>query len=114
VESLFIAYRLTGDEQYRVDGWRIFQAIQKYCLVESGGYASLLNVDDVNSVKMDKMETFFMVSNHPFCGFLRVGLINFFFFQSETLKYFYLLFSEPSLLPLDSTCFFLTTPRFIY
>jgi hypothetical protein len=88
VESLFIAYRLTGDEQYRVDGWRIFQAIQKYCLVESGGYASLLNVDDVNSVKMDKMETFFMVNNHPFCGFLRVGLINFIFLSERDAQVF--------------------------
>ncbi|KIM38981.1 glycoside hydrolase family 47 protein [Hebeloma cylindrosporum] len=84
VESLFIAYRLTGDEQYRADGWRIFQAIQKYSRLESGGYASLLNVDVVHSIKIDKMETFFM---------------------SETLKYLYLLFSESTLLPLDEYVF---------
>ena len=65
IESLFIAYRLTGDEQYRAHGWRIFQAIQKYSRLESGGYVSLLNVDDVNTSKIDKMETFFMVGT-PF------------------------------------------------
>jgi hypothetical protein len=31
VESLFLAYRATGDEIYREWGWKIFQAFQKYC-----------------------------------------------------------------------------------
>jgi len=62
VESLFIAYRLTGDRKYREQGWKIFEAIEKYCRVESGGYASILNVEDKNSIQMDKMETFFLVS----------------------------------------------------
>ncbi|KAG5653419.1 hypothetical protein H0H81_000530 [Sphagnurus paluster] len=84
IESLFIAYRLTGDEQYRKYGWEIFQAIEKYCRVESGGYASILNVDDVNSKLEDRMETFMM---------------------SETLKYLYLLFSDSTVLPLDKYVF---------
>ncbi|KAF9555845.1 glycoside hydrolase family 47 protein [Agrocybe pediades] len=84
VESLFIAYRLTGNPKYRDYGWKIFQAIEKYCRVEVGGYASILNVDSVDSPKMDKMETFFM---------------------SETLKYLYLLFSDASVLPLDKYVF---------
>ena len=61
IESLFIAYRLTGDDRYREYGWKIFQSIEKHCRLESGGYVSILNVDDVDSEKMDKMETFFMV-----------------------------------------------------
>jgi len=61
IESLFIAYRLTGDDRYREYGWKIFQSIEKHCRLESGGYASILNVDDVHSEKIDKMETFFMV-----------------------------------------------------
>ena len=61
IESLFIAYRLTGDDRYREHGWKIFQSIEKYCRLESGGYASILNVDDVNSEKSDKMETFLLV-----------------------------------------------------
>jgi len=61
VESLFIAYRLTGDELYREQGWKIFQAIEKHCKVETGGYATVINVDQVPAVLEDKMETFFLV-----------------------------------------------------
>ena len=61
IESLLIAYRLTGDDRYREHGWKIFQSIEKYCRLESGGYVSILDVDNVDSGKIDKMETFFMV-----------------------------------------------------
>ncbi|PPQ73267.1 hypothetical protein CVT26_015225 [Gymnopilus dilepis] len=84
VESLFLAYRLTGNQKYRDYGWQIFQAIEKFCKVDEGGYTSILNVDDANSERLDKMETFFL---------------------SETLKYLYLLFSDSSLLPLDKYVF---------
>lgn len=84
VESLFIAFRLTGDVRYRNYGWEIFQAIEKYCRIETGGYASILNVDDVKSRLEDKMETFLL---------------------SETLKYLYLLFSDASVLPLNEYVF---------
>lgn len=61
VESLFIAFRLTGDAQYRKWGWDIFQAIEKHCRIESGGYASILDVDKLPVQFEDKMETFLMV-----------------------------------------------------
>ena len=61
MESLFIAWRLTGDRRYRDWGWDIFQAIETHCKLDSGGYAGILNVDDVHSPKDDKMETFLMV-----------------------------------------------------
>ncbi len=61
VESLFLAYRLTGEEKYREWGWDILQSIEKYCRVSSGGYAAILDVDSKNSRKDDKMETFFLV-----------------------------------------------------
>jgi mannosyl-oligosaccharide alpha-1,2-mannosidase len=32
VESLFVLYRLTGDQKYRDWGWEIFLAIEKYSL----------------------------------------------------------------------------------
>lgn len=57
VESLFIAYHLSGDPIYREWGWEIFQAFQKYCRVPSGGFAS---IDDVNAEipkQQDRMET---------------------------------------------------------
>ncbi|KAF9068762.1 glycoside hydrolase [Rhodocollybia butyracea] len=84
VESLFIAYRLTGDIRYRQWGWQIFQSIETHCKVETGGYASIMNVDEVPSRKEDKMETFLM---------------------SETLKYLYLLFDDANVLPLDKYVF---------
>ncbi|KAI0931149.1 hypothetical protein AcV5_005303 [Taiwanofungus camphoratus] len=84
VESLFIAFRLTGDAQYRKWGWDIFQAIEKHCRIESGGYASILDVDKLPVQFEDKMETFLM---------------------SETLKYLYLMFSDASVLPLSSVLF---------
>ncbi|EJC98796.1 glycoside hydrolase [Fomitiporia mediterranea MF3/22] len=84
VESLFIAYRLTGDSKYREYGWRIFQAIEKHCKVESGGYAAVLNVDELPVTHEDKMETFLL---------------------SETLKYLYLLFSDADDMPLSKYVF---------
>ncbi|KAF8527437.1 glycoside hydrolase family 47 protein [Hysterangium stoloniferum] len=84
VESLFIAYRLTGDNKYREWGWDIFSAIEKHCKISSGGYASILNVDAIPVEYEDKMETFLL---------------------SETLKYLFLLFSDGSVLPLDRVVF---------
>lgn len=62
VESLFIAYRLTGDNRFRDYGWDIFQSIEKYCRIDSGGYASILDVNHIPVQYEDKMETFLMVS----------------------------------------------------
>ncbi|PFH45060.1 glycoside hydrolase family 47 protein [Amanita thiersii Skay4041] len=84
VESLFLAYRLTGDEKYRQYGWNIFQSIEKYCKLSSGGYSSILNVDNPAGKRDDKMETFFL---------------------AETLKYLYLLFSGGDIIPLDQYVF---------
>ncbi|KAJ6585005.1 glycoside hydrolase [Mycena capillaripes] len=80
VESLFLAWRLTGNEKYRNWAWEIFQAIELHCRVETGGYATVINVDAEVSEKEDKMETFMM---------------------SETLKYLYLIFADARVLPLD-------------
>ncbi|KAI5115464.1 hypothetical protein M0805_006169, partial [Coniferiporia weirii] len=80
VESLFIAYRLTGEKKYREYGWQIFQAIEKHCKVSTGGYAAVLNVDELPVTLEDKMETFLL---------------------SETLKYLYLLFSDAGVISLS-------------
>ncbi|EPQ60212.1 glycoside hydrolase family 47 protein [Gloeophyllum trabeum ATCC 11539] len=84
VESLFLAFRVTGDRRYREWGWQIFQAIEKHCRIETGGYASVVNVDELPVRHEDKMETFLM---------------------SETLKYLYLLFADASVLPLSDYVF---------
>ncbi|KNZ82220.1 Mannosyl-oligosaccharide 1,2-alpha-mannosidase MNS3 [Termitomyces sp. J132] len=84
VESLFLAYRLTGDQLYRDHGWKIFQSIEKHCKIVTGGYATVVNVDENPVRHEDKMETFLM---------------------SETLKYLYLLFDDSDTLPLDKYVF---------
>ncbi|KAK3757457.1 hypothetical protein RRG08_015465 [Elysia crispata] len=82
VESLFYLYRFTGDEKYRDQGWQIFLAFEKHTKLKEGGYSSISNVKDAGNPRFkDKMESFFL---------------------SETLKYFYLLFSDdPKLISLD-------------
>nr|XP_046188245.1 LOW QUALITY PROTEIN: endoplasmic reticulum mannosyl-oligosaccharide 1,2-alpha-mannosidase [Oncorhynchus gorbuscha] len=86
VESLFYLYRFTKDTKYRDWGWDILESFNKYTRVPSGGYTSISNVrDPVNPGPRDKMESFFL---------------------GETLKYFYLLFSDDlELLSLDKYVF---------
>lgn len=86
VESLFYLYRFTKDKKYQQWGWEILQNFNKYTRVSTGGYTSINNVrDPAYPNPRDKMESFFL---------------------GETLKYFYLLFSEdPSLISLDKYVF---------
>ncbi|KAM8827655.1 endoplasmic reticulum mannosyl-oligosaccharide 1,2-alpha-mannosidase isoform 2-T2 [Spinachia spinachia] len=86
VESLFYMYRFTKDTKYRDWGWEILQSFNNYTKVPGGGYTSINNVrDPLNPGPRDKMESFFL---------------------GETLKYFYLLFSDdPELLSLDKYIF---------
>ena len=76
---------MTKDEKYRLWGWEIFQAFEKYTKLKEG-YASINSVSRPESPGYrDKMETFYL---------------------AETLKYLYLLFSDdPNLLPLDKWVF---------
>lgn len=81
VESLFYLWRLTGNKTYQEWGWNIFEAFEKNSRVESG----YVGLKDVNTgVKDNMMQSFFL---------------------AETLKYFYLLFSPPSVIPLDEWVF---------
>lgn len=59
VESLFLAYRATGDEKYRQAGWKIFLAFEKHCRVEEG-YVGIEDVRDVPPRLLDGMETFWL------------------------------------------------------
>eukprot|EP01083_Nonionella_stella_P152713 489873_1 len=91
VESLFVLYRTTHDEIYRDMGWEIFKAIEESCRTDVA-YSGLKDVtktliDDPDNLD-DRMESFFL---------------------AETLKYLYLLFSDPvdgkELIPLDEFVF---------
>jgi hypothetical protein len=60
VESLMLAYRVTGDEQYREWGWQIFESFNKHCRVPTGGYAGIEDVQKVPAKQVDRMETFWL------------------------------------------------------
>ncbi|CAK9233557.1 unnamed protein product [Sphagnum jensenii] len=81
VESLMYVWRKTGDSKYRDWGWDIFQAFEKQSRTPTG-YVGLRNVR--TGEKDDMMQSFFL---------------------AETLKYFYLLYSPSSVIPLDKWVF---------
>ncbi|KAJ7691353.1 glycoside hydrolase [Mycena rosella] len=83
-ESVFLAWRLTGDARYRGYAWAIFSAIEKHCRLPGGGYATVLDVDALPVTHLDKQETFFL---------------------SETLKYLFLTFADDSVLNLHDVVF---------
>ncbi len=79
IESVFIMYRVTGDEYWREQGWKMFTAIQTNTFTQHANSA----INDVTSEVprfLDSMESFWL---------------------AETLKYFYLLFSDPDIINLD-------------
>jgi mannosyl-oligosaccharide alpha-1,2-mannosidase len=80
IESVFILYRITGDQKLLDAAWDMFTSIDKHTRTDKGNAA----LDDVITSryppKQDRMESFWM---------------------AETLKYFYLIFSEPGLISLD-------------
>ncbi|KAJ7088429.1 glycoside hydrolase family 47 protein [Mycena belliarum] len=84
IESLFLAWRLTGDARYRAYSWGIFEAIERHARLPAGGYATVVDVDTVPVKHDDKQETFYL---------------------SETLKYLYLTFADEDKLPLDKYVF---------
>ena len=79
IESVFIMYRVTGDRYWQEQGWKMFTAIQTYTLTEHGNSA-ITDVTSKAPLFFDDMESFWL---------------------AETLKYFYLLFSDPDLISLD-------------
>jgi mannosyl-oligosaccharide alpha-1,2-mannosidase len=98
VEAFFYLWRSTGDQKYRDWGWEVFQAFEKNCRMEDGGYTGLRNVSNPEPLGNHnrKMESFFL---------------------AETLKYLYLLFSPSDVLPLNEWVFnteahpFITSPQ---
>ncbi|KAL8915574.1 MAG: hypothetical protein Q9171_000139 [Xanthocarpia ochracea] len=79
IESVFIMYRVTGDDYWREKGWEMFTSIQNYTRAEFGA-AAISDVMSENPYPVDEMESFWL---------------------AETLKYCYLLFSEPDFYSLD-------------
>ncbi|KAL1962978.1 hypothetical protein VTN77DRAFT_8824 [Rasamsonia byssochlamydoides] len=83
IESVFIMFRLTGDNYWREKGWEMFEAITKSTRTELA-HSSIVDVTSETPMFTNVMESFWL---------------------AETLKYFYLLFSDPSVVSLDEYVF---------
>lgn len=79
IESVFYMYRITGDEIWRQKGWKMFEAIQSATQTDIA-HAAVKDVTSSLGELDDVMESFWL---------------------AETLKYFYLLFDDPSHMSLD-------------
>ena len=79
IESVFILYRLTGDYSLQDRAWNMFNSIVGHTLTDIA-HASLDDCTVPNPPKADRMESFWM---------------------AETLKYFFLIFSELDVVNLD-------------
>lgn len=79
IESVFILYRITGDTTLLDKAWKMFESIEKHTRTEIA-HAALDDVTQEEPAQSDRMESFWL---------------------AETLKYFYLIFSEPELVSLD-------------
>ncbi|KAH8047432.1 FKBP-type peptidyl-prolyl cis-trans isomerase [Aureococcus anophagefferens] len=60
VESLFVLYRVTGDDVYRRRGWAFFEALVARCRVPGGGFAGLNDVSAERGGRDDDMPSFFL------------------------------------------------------
>ena len=83
IESVFIMYRITGDKTLQEKAWNMFQSIEKHTRTDIA-HAALEDVSKPKPVQLDHMESFW---------------------TGETLKYFYLIFSEPNVISLDEYVF---------
>ncbi|KAI0015906.1 family 47 glycoside hydrolase [Xylariomycetidae sp. FL0641] len=86
IESVFVLYRVTGEAAWAESAWAMFQAVEKATRTELAN-AALADVSVAAGTRppqTDSMESFWM---------------------GETLKYFYLIFSEPGLVSLDEYMF---------
>lgn len=79
IESIFILYRITGDTMLVEKAWNMFNTIIKHTITDIA-HAGLHDCTVDNPPKQDRMESFWF---------------------AETLKYFYLIFSEPDVVSLD-------------
>ncbi|KAJ4292064.1 hypothetical protein N0V90_009963 [Kalmusia sp. IMI 367209] len=92
VESLFYAYRITGDTRFREWAWEAFQAMEDHCKAPYG-YAQLTDVYRVKPEEWngDGKERWIDIQES--------------FWAAETLKYLWLTFSNVSVASLDRWVF---------
>jgi mannosyl-oligosaccharide alpha-1,2-mannosidase len=120
LESLFVSYRLTGDESFRDKAWRIFENLQRNCRTPTA-FSGIKDVDIGHLIRKKKkivegedesepqgpyhspqrMQESRAIYSQP--SNWRDSQESFFF--AETLKYLYLIFSPRDVLPLDRYVF---------
>ncbi|NXT08218.1 MA1C1 mannosidase, partial [Prunella fulvescens] len=83
VESYMYLWRLTHEPKYRLWGWEVVQALEKYCRVEAG-FSGIRDVYTTTPSHDNMQQSFFL---------------------AETLKYLYLLFCEDDVLSLEDWVF---------
>ncbi|KAK0656575.1 glycoside hydrolase family 47 protein [Cercophora newfieldiana] len=84
IESLFVLYRITGKADLLDLAWRMWQAV-KAATETKFAFSAIVDVNaDGFTTKIDAMESYWL---------------------AETLKYFYLIFSDPGLISLDEFVF---------
>ncbi|KXT11942.1 hypothetical protein AC579_999 [Pseudocercospora musae] len=83
IESVFVLYRITGDTSLQEIGWKMFRSIHSRTRT-AYAYAAMEDVTNSTMPLMDNMESFW---------------------TAETLKYFYLLYSDPDVISLDEWVF---------
>ncbi|KAF2630160.1 glycoside hydrolase family 47 protein [Macroventuria anomochaeta] len=83
IESVFILYRITGEQSWQAAGWDMWTSILRVTDTDIGN-AALLDISADTPPMTDSMESFWM---------------------AETLKYFFLLFSDPTSISLDDYVF---------
>ncbi|KAJ5615889.1 hypothetical protein N7537_001003 [Penicillium hordei] len=85
IESIFTLYRISGREDLLDAAWDIFQAMQSATQTKNGNAAISAVTDEGSELTFkDSMDSMWM---------------------SQTLKYFYLMFSSPDLISLDEFVF---------
>jgi hypothetical protein len=79
IESVFMMWRITGDPTWQEKAWQMWEAVEKHTRCEVAA-ASLDDVTQAKPGQVDSMESFWL---------------------AETLKYFYLIFSDWDTVNLD-------------
>lgn len=82
-ESIWYAWRLTGDPIWQERAWTIYEALERHCKT-SEGYTGLIDVTDLNSKTIQSREPFLI---------------------GELFKYLYLTFSDRNYYSLDEWVF---------
>ncbi|KAI0477199.1 family 47 glycoside hydrolase [Xylariaceae sp. FL0804] len=103
IESVFVLHRITGDERWRARAWDLFDAVQKATRTRRANAA----LADVTAATAAAGPAGMKGSGLPRERLPRPPLTDAMesFWMGETLKYFYLVFSDPDLVSLDEYVF---------